>query len=65
MYANNNGQYEFYNVTMHHNYALSNSISEVFNTALDSTLDNCSIYENEIISIADFEEELNITCQKL
>ena len=59
MYAGNDGYYEFYNVSMHHNYALSSLISEVFRTNNEPVIDGSSIYSNEIITIEEFESEIH------
>ena len=63
--VSNDGYFEVYNSTLHHNYALSNVISEMISSSNESIIDKSSIYENQILSLEEFEEELLITCQKL
>ena len=45
---NSNGYFQFYNSIFHHNYAISSSFGEIFDTSQLSVLNNCTLYQNYI-----------------
>ena len=60
-----NGYFEIYNSQIYNNYASQSSISELFNSALTSIIDNTTIYSNEALTYSEIEIEFNTRCDKL
>ena len=54
-----NGYFEIYNSQIFNNYASQSPISELFNSALVSVIDNTTIYKNEALSYDEILYELN------
>ena len=54
-----NGYFEIYNSQIFNNYASQSPISEMFNSAFVSIIDNTTIYKNEALSYDEILSELN------
>ena len=54
-----NGYFEIYDSQIFNNYASQSPISELFNSAFVSVLDNTTIYRNEALSYDEILSELN------
>ena len=54
-----NGYFEIYNSQIFNNYASQSPISELFNSAFVSVIDNTTIYKNEALSYDEIMFELN------
>ena len=54
-----NGYFEIYNSQIYDNYASQSPISELFNSAFVSVIDNTTIYKNEALSYDEILSELN------
>ena len=54
-----NGYFEIYNSQIFNNYASQSPISELFNSAFVSVIDNTTIYKNEALSYDEILSELN------
>ena len=54
-----NGYFEIYNSQIYNNYASQSPISELFNSAFVSIIDNTTIYKNEALSYNEVLSELN------
>ena len=54
-----NGYFEIYNSQIYNNYASQSPISELFNSAFVSVIDNTTIYKNEALSYEEILSELN------
>ena len=54
-----NGYFEIYDSQVFNNYASQSPISELFNSAFVSVIDNTTIYENEALSYDEILSELN------
>ena len=54
-----NGYFEIYNSQIYDNYASQSPISELFNSAFVSVIDNTTIYKNEALSYDQILSELN------
>ena len=54
-----NGYFEIYDSQMYNNYASQSPISELFNSAFVSIIDNTTIYRNEALSYDEILSELN------
>ena len=54
-----NGYFEIYNSQIFNNYASQSPISELFNSAFVSIIDNTTIYKNEALSYNEILSELN------
>jgi len=59
VWARSEGYFEFYNTTITENYALSLSVGEIFDSVIESTLNNCVLNNNEVISNEEFLSEIN------
>ena len=55
---NSNGYFQFYNSIFHHNYAISSSFGEIFDTSQLSVLNNSTLYQNYIKSYEEIENEV-------
>ena len=60
-----NGYFEIYSSQIYNNYASQSSVSELFNSALTSIIDNTTIYSNEALTNDEITSEFNIRCVKL
>ena len=60
-----NGYFEIYSSQIYNNYASQSPISELFNSAVMSVIDNTTIYNNEALTYNEIVTEFNITCEKL
>ena len=60
-----NGYFELYNSQLYNNYASQSSISELFNSALTSIVDNTTIYSNEALTNDEITTEFNTRCARL
>ena len=60
-----NGYFEIYNSQIYNNYASQSPISELFNSALTSIIDNTTIYSNEALTYDEIMTEFNTRCDKL
>ena len=54
-----NGYFEIYDSQIYNNYASQSPISELFNSAFVSIIDNTTIYKNEALSYDEVQSELN------
>ena len=54
-----NGYFEIYDSQIFNNHASQSPISELFNSAFVSVIDNTTIYENEALSYNEILSELN------
>ena len=54
-----NGYFEIYDSQVFNNYASQSPISELFNSAFVSVIDNTTIYKNEALSYDEILSELN------
>ena len=54
-----NGYFEIYDSQLYNNYASQSPISELFNSAFVSVIDNTTIYRNEALSYDEILSELN------
>ena len=54
-----NGYFEIYDSQIFNNYASQSPISELFNSAFVSIIDNTTIYKNEALSYDEILSELN------
>ena len=54
-----NGYFEIYDSQIYNNYASQSPISELFNSAFVSVIDNTTIYKNEALSYDEILSELN------
>ena len=54
-----NGYFEIYDSQIYNNYASQSPISELFNSAFESVIDNTTIYRNEALSYDEILSELN------
>ena len=54
-----NGYFEIYDSQIFNNYASQSPISELFNSAFVSIIDNTAIYKNEALSYNEILSELN------
>ena len=60
-----NGYFELYSSQLYNNYASQSSISELFNSALTSIVDNTTIYGNEALTNDEITTEFNTRCARL
>ena len=60
-----NGYFEFYNSTIAFNIANNNPISQLFDSASISKINNWSLYENDGLTRAELVIEFNVNCSKL
>ena len=60
-----NGYFELYSSQLYNNYASQSSISELFNSALTSIVDNTTIYSNEALTNDEITTEFNTRCARL
>ena len=54
-----NGYFEIYDSQIYSNYASQSPISELFDSAFVSVIDNTTIYKNEALSYDEILSELN------
>ena len=54
-----NGYFEIYNSQMLNNYASQSPISELFDSAFVSVIDNTTIYKNEALTYDEILSEFN------
>jgi hypothetical protein len=64
-WARSGGYFEFYNVSLTNNYAISLPIWEIFDSATSSQWNRWTISNNEVIGNDEFFEEINERCDKL
>ena len=60
-----NGHFEVFNSQIYNNYASQSPISELFNSAIISVIDNTTIYSNEALTNDEITAEFNTRCSKL
>ena len=60
-----NGYFEIYSSQIYNNYASQSPISELFNSAVVSVIDNTTIYSNEALTYDEIVTEFNIACEML
>ena len=60
-----NGYFEIYSNLIYNNYATQSPISQLFNSAVMSVIDNTTIYGNEALTYDEIANEFNVRCDKL
>ena len=60
-----NGYFEFYDSNIYNNYANSNPVSQLFDSAPISIISNCKIYQNQALTKSQINTEFNTICSLL